>query len=150
LPYCKGKSVDKAASSLGLTGILIVGIFELLFISFCHTIIRREMHNFYLLLNSNTTTTHIRIGSTVVYTLGLCALGPTRIFYFVASLLQRQLWKLRCRKHNRNAQFRHTMSHMAPRPIHDDTRSPTAHKANESPVFHIVRNFNNELKIKFH
>jgi hypothetical protein len=96
------------------------------------------MHNSYSWLNSNTTT-HIRIGSTVVYTLGLCALDPTRIF-FVASLLRRQPWKLRCRKHNRNAQFRHTMSRVAPRPIHNDIQSPTARKANASPVFRTVHN----------
>jgi hypothetical protein len=50
------------------------------------------MHNFHLLLNSDTTT-HIRIKSTVVYTLCFCALGPARIL----SLLQWQHWKLRSR-----------------------------------------------------
>jgi hypothetical protein len=45
------------------------------------------MHNLHLLLNSNTTTTHICIGFTVVYTLGLCALGPTRIFLFCCELV---------------------------------------------------------------
>jgi len=45
------------------------------------------MHNLHSWLNSNTTTTHIHIGSTVVYTLGLCTLDPTRIFSFCCELV---------------------------------------------------------------
>jgi hypothetical protein len=53
-----------------------------------HTIIQPEVYNFHLLLNSNTTTTtHIHIGSTAVYTLGLYTLGPTRIFLFCCELV---------------------------------------------------------------
>jgi hypothetical protein len=48
-----------------------------------NTIIWWEMHNLHLLLNSNTTTTHIHIGFTVVYTLGLCTLGPLRVFFIL-------------------------------------------------------------------
>jgi len=40
------------------------------------TIVAREVHNFHLLLNNTTITTHIHIGSTLLYTLGLCRLGP--------------------------------------------------------------------------
>ena len=47
-----------------------------------HTIVAREMHNFHLLLNNITITTHIHIGSTLLYTLGFCRLGPTRILLF--------------------------------------------------------------------
>ena len=46
------------------------------------TVIRHVMHNFYLLLNNITTTTRIHIGSTLLYTLGLCQLGPKRILLF--------------------------------------------------------------------
>jgi hypothetical protein len=46
------------------------------------TIVAREMHNFHLLLNNTTITTHIHIGSTLVYTLGSRRPGPTRILLF--------------------------------------------------------------------
>jgi len=51
-------------------------------------IVAREMHNFHLLLNNiTTTTTRIHIGSTLLYTLGLCRLGPKRILLFCCELV---------------------------------------------------------------
>jgi len=73
------------------------------------------MHNFHLLLNNITITTYIHIRSTLLYTLGLCQLGPGRILLFCCELVAAA--KLGCRKSNRNEQFRHAMSHAAPRPI---------------------------------
>ena len=49
--------------------------------------VAREMHNFHLLLNNIATTTRIHIGSTLLYTLGLCRLGPKRILLFCCEFI---------------------------------------------------------------
>ena len=52
-----------------------------------YTIVRHVMHNFHLLLNNSTITTHTHIGSTLLYTLGFCRLGPTRILLFCSEFV---------------------------------------------------------------